>query len=57
MNKELDRLNIRILKVDKIALTKLAKAEGETMSVLIRRLIRHEIEKERNKENEQYSNE
>lgn len=46
MTVKIDRLDMRLLSVDKAALMEIAKAEGETMSVLIRRLIRQEIQKQ-----------
>jgi len=47
MKRQVDRLNLKILKNDKIALMQIARAEGESMSVLVRKLIRQEIEKKR----------
>lgn len=52
MNCEVDRLNLKILKTDKIALMQIARAEGESMSVLVRKLIRQEIEKIRLQQDE-----
>lgn len=47
MKCQVDRLNLKIMKTDKIALMQIARAEGESMSVLVRKLIRQEIEKKR----------
>jgi len=52
MNAKIDRLNMRLLYDDKIALTEIAHAEGETLSVLIRRLIRQEIQRHEGGKNE-----
>lgn len=52
MKCQVDRLNLKILKNDKIALMQIARAEGESMSVLVRKLIRQEIEKIRLQEDE-----
>ena len=43
---------MRLLHADKIALLQIARAEGETLSVLIRRLIRQELQIYKEKENE-----
>jgi len=56
MTEEKDRLNMRLLHADKIALMQIARAEGETMSVLIRKLIRQEIERCKEKEYENKQN-
>ena len=39
-----ERLTIKLLKSDKAALERIAKAEGEAMAVVIRRLIREAAE-------------
>ena len=52
MKCQVDRLNLKILKTDKVALMKIARAEGESMSVLVRKLIRQEIEKIRLQQDE-----
>lgn len=52
MTEEKDRLNMRMLHADKIALLRIARAEGETLSVLIRRLIRQELQRYKEKEND-----
>ena len=48
----LDRLTLVLLHADKIGLLRIARAEGETLSVLIRRLIRQELQRYKEKENE-----
>jgi hypothetical protein len=40
MRTQSERLNLRVLRVHKEALRKLARLEGEPMSVVLRRLIR-----------------
>lgn len=42
---ETERLSLKILRADKVALRRLAKAEGETMSVVVRRILRDELER------------
>ena len=42
---ETERLTLRVLRADKVALRRLAKAEGETMSVVVRRILRDELER------------
>jgi len=42
---ETERLTLRVLRTDKVALRRLAKAEGETMSVVVRRILRDELER------------
>ena len=49
MKRQVDRLNLKILKNDKIALMQIARSEGESMSVLVRKLIRQEIERKGHK--------
>ena len=52
---ETDRLNLNLLKTDKKALQRLAANEGESMSVVLRRIIRKELIRHRllqNKKNE-----
>ncbi len=49
MSKEKARLNMKLLKQDKDALMKIARAEGETMSALIRRLIRMALKEDEKK--------
>lgn len=56
MDEKFERLNLRILSDDKLKLMKISKSEGETMSVIIRRLIKRELE-ERKKINQQKNNE
>ena len=41
---EIDRLALKILRRDKEALRKLAAAEGETMAVVVRRLVRDAVQ-------------
>jgi uncharacterized protein (DUF1778 family) len=41
---ETERLNLKILRSDKSALRRLAAIEGESMSVVVRRIIRNELE-------------
>lgn len=43
MNDEVNRLTINVLERDKIALQKLAALQGETLSVLIRSILREEL--------------
>ena len=38
-----ERLSLKILQTDKLALRSLAQAEGEPMSVVIRRILRNEL--------------
>lgn len=45
MTQTVDRLNLKILRRDKEALERLAISEGETMSVIIRRLVRKELKR------------
>ncbi|MBN2829292.1 MAG: hypothetical protein JXR56_03105 [Candidatus Cloacimonetes bacterium] len=52
MTEEKDRLNMRLLHDDKIALQYIARAEGETLSVLIRKLIRQEIQRHKETTND-----
>jgi len=40
MSPETERLSVRVLRQDKLALRQLAAAEGEAMAVILRRLIR-----------------
>jgi hypothetical protein len=42
---EIERLALRVLRRDKEALRRLAAAEGEAMSVIVRRLIRREAQR------------
>jgi hypothetical protein len=51
MKREKARLNMKLLKQDKDALMKIAHSEGETMSAVIRRLIRMTLEEEEEKRN------
>ena len=41
-----ERLTIKVLQSDKAALERLAKAEGEPVSVIVRRLIRQTVRNE-----------
>ena len=43
----IERLSLKVLRKDKDALRRLAAAEGESMSVVVRRLIREAILKRR----------
>lgn len=45
MNFDTDRLSLKVLQVDKAALKHLARIEGETMSVLVRRILRDEFKR------------
>ena len=38
-----ERLSLKILQTDKLALRRLARAQGESMSVLVRRILRDEL--------------
>lgn len=40
---ETERLSLKILRADKMALRQLARAEGEPMSVVVRRILRKEL--------------
>lgn len=42
---ETERLSLRILRADKIALQRLAIIEGEPMSVVVRRILRNELKR------------
>jgi hypothetical protein len=38
-----ENLNLKVLQTDKMALRRLAKLEGESMSVVVRRILRDEL--------------
>jgi hypothetical protein len=40
---ETERLSLKVLRADKLALQRLAVAEGESMSVVVRRILRDEL--------------
>jgi hypothetical protein len=46
MSAKTERLSVKVLQADKMALEQMAKADGESMAVIVRRLIR-EAAKER----------
>lgn len=45
MSHRTERLNLKILQTDKIALRRLAQREGEPMSVIVRRILREEFKR------------
>lgn len=42
---EIERLSLKVLRADKVALRRLAMAEGESMSVIVRRILREELDR------------
>ena len=42
---ETERLSLKVLRADKIALQQLARTEGESMSVVVRRILRNELKR------------
>jgi hypothetical protein len=40
-----ERLSLKILRADKVALRRLAEVEGEAMSVIVRRILRDEFKR------------
>ena len=45
MSMKLERLSLKILQSEKVALRRLALAEGEPMSVVIRHILREELQR------------
>jgi hypothetical protein len=45
MSHRTERLNLKVLQTDKMALRRLARSEGEPMSVIIRRILREELKR------------
>ena len=46
MSIETERLSLKILQSDKVALRRLSRDEGEPMSVLVRRILRNELRRQ-----------
>jgi hypothetical protein len=44
MSPKIERLTLKMLRTDKLALRRLAAIEGEPMSVVVRRILRTELE-------------
>lgn len=43
MHRKTELLSIKLLKVDKVALRKIAELKGESISVVVRRIIKNEL--------------